>query len=147
MIIREWIKRKSADGTMDPDTPQMVWTPDVTAFLASDIGQRMGNAYRARNLMREKPFMMGISASELDPKFPEEEMVLVQGIIDAFFIEDGEVVLIDYKTDRVSDGETLIRRYKKQIELYRRAIEAATGYRVKESYLYSVALRKAVQIQ
>lgn len=146
LYIRDWIKKKSEEGLMDPDTPYMVWTPDVTAFLSSDMGQRMGAAFRAGKLMREKPFMMGISAAELDPGFPEEEMVIIQGIIDAFFIENDEVVLLDYKTDKVPDPETLIKRYKVQIELYRRAIESATGFKVKESYLYSVALKRAILV-
>jgi ATP-dependent helicase/nuclease subunit A len=98
-----WGCRKAEEGWLSPEEQQAVWTPDITAFLATDLGQRMGEAFRRGELMREKPFMMGVPANELDSKFPKEEMVLVQGIIDAWFIEGDELVLLDYKTDRVSE--------------------------------------------
>ena len=50
-------------------------------------------------LYREQPFVLGIDAKRLDPDLPKGEKVLIQGIIDVFFIEDGEIVLLDYKTD------------------------------------------------
>ena len=96
--------------------------------------------------MREKPFMMGVPANELDSKFPKEEMVLVQGIIDAWFIEGDELVLLDYKTDRVSEEKTLSDRYKVQLDLYKRALEAATLKKVKEVYIYSFALGKVIAL-
>ena len=73
-------------------------------------------------------------------------MVLVQGIIDAWFIEDGEIVLLDYKTDRVEDEETLLRRYRLQLELYKRALEAATNKKVKEVYIYSFDLGSVIKL-
>ena len=90
--------------------------------------------------------MMGVPASDLDPGFPAEEMVLVQGIIDAWFIEDGELVLMDYKTDRVSDEKTLIDRYHIQLELYKKALESATMRRVKQVYIYSFHLGKVIEL-
>ena len=96
--------------------------------------------------MREKPFMMGISAKELDPAFPEEEMVLVQGIVDAWFLEDDEIVLLDYKTDKVRDEKALVDRYAVQLQLYERALEAATGKKVKEVYIYSFTLESVIKL-
>ena len=96
--------------------------------------------------MREKPFMMGVSASELDKRFSEDEMVLVQGIIDAWFIEDGEIVLLDYKTDRVDSEDELTERYRLQLELYKRALEASCDLKVKEVYIYSFALHKVIAL-
>ena len=95
---------------------------------------------------REKAFMMGISARELDEKFPEEEMVLIQGIIDAWFIEDDEIVLLDYKTDRVKQAVELVSRYKIQLELYKRALEASTMKKVKEVLIYSFALGEVIEL-
>ena len=96
--------------------------------------------------MREKPFMMGIPASELDKKYPEGEMVLIQGIIDAFFIEDGEIVLMDYKTDKVKTDEELLSRYTIQLDYYKRALEASTNMKVKEVFIYSFALGKEIKL-
>ena len=66
-----------------------------------------------------------------------------------YFEEDGEIVLVDYKTDRVSkkDGEkVLLERYKVQLEYYKQALEQLTGKRVKETYIYSFALNKDIRL-
>ena len=72
--------------------------------------------------------------------------MLVQGIIDAYFEEEGELVLVDYKTDRVSEEQELTDRYKVQLDLYERALEQITGKKVKEKLIYSVSLRKTVRL-
>ena len=135
-----WLSAKAADKVIPREYMECVWTPDIATFLSTELGQRMGQAFRNGKLMREKPFMMGISANELDAKFPEEEMVLIQGIIDAWFIEGDEIVLMDYKTDRVKEADELIRRYQLQLDLYKRALEASTKMKVKEVYIYSFGL-------
>ena len=124
----------------------MVKPEDIRAYLLTDLGTRMGAAFGRGELMREKPFMMGISAKELDPGFPEDEMVLVQGIVDAWFLEDDEIVLLDYKTDKVRDGKALVDRYAVQLQLYKRALEAATGKKVKEVYIYSFTLESVIKL-
>ncbi|MCR5558640.1 MAG: helicase-exonuclease AddAB subunit AddA [Butyrivibrio sp.] len=129
------------DKNMIPEEyKRCVWTPDINTFLSTNLGQRMGKAFREGKLMREKPFMMGIPASDLDPKFPKEEMVLIQGIIDAWFLEGDDIVLMDYKTDKVKEPSELIKRYQIQLDLYKRALEAATKKKVKEVYIYSFGL-------
>ena len=75
-----------------------------------------------------------------------EEMLLVQGIIDVFFEEEDGIVLLDYKTDRVREAEELIRRYRRQLELYGEALERTRGKRVKERYLYSFALGETIRV-
>jgi ATP-dependent helicase/nuclease subunit A len=137
--IYSWIKRTVERGRISEEGAGSVWTPDITAFLASDVGQRMGAAFRRGELTREKPFMMGVSAKELDPLFPEDEMVLVQGIIDAFFEEDGELVLLDYKTDHVEDPEAFCETYRPQLTWYADALEKLTGRKVREKYLYALS--------
>lgn len=144
--LRDWIKEK-ADAHTIPDTYyDAVYAKDILAFLSTDLGKRMGKAFARNELMREKPFMMGVSASFLDEKFPSDEMVLVQGIVDAWFIEDGEIVLMDYKTDKVSEDKELVDRYKIQLDLYKRALEAATQKKVKEVYIYSFTLGKQIKL-
>ena len=74
--------------------------------------------------------------------------MLVQGIIDAYFLEDEEIVLVDYKTDRVSKGEEqrLVDLYHVQLEDYACALTRLTGRRVKETFIYSFALGKAIRM-
>ena len=74
------------------------------------------------------------------------ERLLIQGIVDVFFIEDGKVHVLDYKTDRVNKGEQLIGRYKTQIELYAEALAKALEVEVGEKLIYSFALEKIVKL-
>ncbi|WP_029231717.1 helicase-exonuclease AddAB subunit AddA [Butyrivibrio sp. VCB2006] len=144
--IYSWMHLQHKKGMIPEEYLSCVWSPDVTSFLSSELGQRMGRAYRRGELVREKPFMMGIPASDLEEKFPSDEMVLIQGIIDAWFIEDGQIVLMDYKTDRVKDGQELIDRYSIQLELYKRALESATDMKVKEVLIYAFALGETIKL-
>ena len=144
--IYSWMQLQHKKGMIPEEYVSSVWSPDVTAFLSSELGQRMGRAYRRGELVREKPFMMGIPASDLDDKYPSDEMVLIQGIIDAWFIEDGQIVLMDYKTDKVSTGQELIDRYSIQLQLYKRALESATDMKVKEVLIYAFALSETIKL-
>ena len=90
--------------------------------------------------------MLGISARELDSALPENEILLIQGIIDCAFEEDGTMVLLDYKTDRVRDGEELAARYRDQLELYRIALEETLGLPVSEVSLWSFALGDTIRL-
>lgn len=141
-----WMKRLSEKGVIPKEYPDSIWGGDVITFLSSGLGQRMAKAYKYGNLMREKPFMMGIPASELDGRFPSEETVLIQGIIDAWFFEGDDIVLMDYKTDRVDTEEELVERYSIQLQYYKRALEAATGREVKEIFIYSFKFGKDIPL-
>ena len=78
--------------------------------------------------------MIAKTASEIQKGWPEEERVLVQGIIDAYFLEGQDIVLVDYKTDYVRKGEEqkLVDLYHIQLEDYAQALERMTGRKVKE---------------
>ena len=89
---------------------------------------------------------MGIEASEIDSEYTGEEMVLVQGIIDAYFEEQDEIIIVDYKTDRVNSAQELIDRYKTQLDFYEKALVKITGKSVKEKIIYSTELGKEVLI-
>jgi len=119
----------------------------IKRFLESSLGKRMKEAALQEKLWREQPFVLGIPAVNLDAKFPEEEKVLIQGIIDAFFEEKGEIIVVDYKTDTVKTEEELVNRYEKQLEYYGEAIEKLTGKKVKEKILYSFTLNRPVRLR
>nr|WP_297707657.1 helicase-exonuclease AddAB subunit AddA [uncultured Butyrivibrio sp.] len=145
--LDDWIKTQVKKGMIPDEYPANIEAGDIITFLKTDLGKRMGAAFRKDNLYREKPFMMGIPASELNEKFPQEEMVLIQGIIDAWFIEDGQIVLLDYKTDKVKKAEELVDRYSIQLELYKKALERTTNMVVKEVLIYSFALGSVVPLE
>ena len=124
-----------------------VWRDSVSAakiliFLKSSLAKRMRKAGACGKLHREQPFVMGLSANRLDPEYPEQEQVLIQGIIDVYFEEDGNIIVADYKTDVVKTPEELIDRYQVQLDYYGEALERLTGKKVTEKVIYSFALGK-----
>ena len=74
-----------------------------------------------------------------------EEKILVQGIIDLYYIDkDNHMILVDYKTDFVKQEGELILKYQKQLEIYKRALEEATGRKVHKVGIYSIYLQKLI---
>ncbi|MBB5354358.1 ATP-dependent helicase/nuclease subunit A [Anoxybacillus mongoliensis] len=121
MVHGEWLTQEQAKA---------VDVESIVAFFNTPLGKRM---QRAARLEREVPFYL---AHEMDG-----ETVVVQGVIDCVFEDEHGLVLIDYKTDRVSwmnePKEELRRRYKGQLALYREAIEAIWKKEVTETYVYA----------
>lgn len=117
-------------------------------FAASSIGRRMQAAARRGVLKREQPFVVGVPASEVGDGWPDEEMILVQGIIDAYFEENGKLVLVDYKTDRAAsaDGREIAQKYSRQLQLYAKALEQISGKKVGERIIYSLSLGREILV-
>ncbi len=109
-------------------------------FMESEMAYRMWAAQLRGELYREQPFVLGIDAGRLSGEFPADETVLIQGIIDVFWVEQGEMVLLDYKTDVIGSMEELWNRYEVQLDYYREALERLMQMPVKESVLYSFYL-------
>ena len=112
-------------------------------FFSSNLGKRLINAKR---IERELPFSMLFDGKRVYDTLEDGENLFLQGIIDTAFEEDGEWVLVDYKTDRVKSGEDLIKRYKIQMDLYKEALQRLTGMPVKACYIYSFRLHDAISI-
>lgn len=149
--IRGWAASLLAAGTV-PGEYVSVLTPAVfQPFLRSGIAARMAAADNRGLLKREQPFVYGIAADRLNPEFSHDETILIQGIIDAFFIEedsDGSrhIVVVDYKTDYVNAPEELIARYRIQLDYYAEALESILGLPVEEKIIYSFRLQKEILI-
>ncbi len=123
---------------------------EMMTFAASATMERMGAATAAGLLFQEKPFVMGLPAHEIYPDNLSDELVVIQGIIDVYWQEGDGLILLDYKTDRVfqKDGqEVLIRRYKTQLDLYAKALEAAVGMPVREKLIYSFTLNRLIVLE
>ena len=100
----------------------------------------------AHEVQREKTFYINIPAKEVYNRNTDEK-ILVQGIIDLYYIsKDNKLVLVDFKTDFVEkqNEHILIDKYKIQVDLYKRALESATGRRVDRVYIYSTYLEKEI---
>ncbi|MBR3039431.1 MAG: helicase-exonuclease AddAB subunit AddA [Lachnospiraceae bacterium] len=125
----------------------LVRTTSVVQFLKTDLALRMKRAFDQGKLYREQPFVLSLPATSLNPEFPSEEKVLVQGVIDVYFEEDGELVLMDYKTDSKVDEAELIKRYKAQLYYYSVALNRLEKKNVKEVLIYSFFLGKTIPVK
>ena len=141
--LAQQISRLQEKGILSEEEAAAVPPAEVTAFWQTALADRIRKADREGKLFREQPFILGVPLAEIDPDRPDSrETVLVQGIIDLYFEEDGKLVLVDYKTDRISREEELAERYGVQLSYYRKALEQATGKAVSEVYIYSTQLRR-----
>lgn len=116
----------------------------ILEFTKSNIWKEMK---KAKKVYKERPFFINIPAKEIY-KEEIEEKILIQGIIDLYYInENDEIILVDYKTDYVERGkeQELIEKYKKQLELYCKAIEEANKKQVSRIYIYSVYLGREIE--
>ncbi len=148
-MLDEEIKSVIASGRVD-DCYDVIPQDEILWFLQSEIGQRCKMAAKLHQDYKEKQFVMGIPLHRLSDEVDSSELVIVQGIVDLYFVEDGEIVIVDYKTDRVrkADGEiTLLNRYKAQLDSYKLALEQVTGMKVKEVYISSFTLRKNIEVK
>ncbi len=138
-------------GFLTEEAYESIFPWDIWKFLESSLGRRMAQAETEGKLYRERQFMIGIPASEMKNGPKSDELVLIQGVIDAYIEEEDGFTLIDYKTDHVPKeeeaGEKLLKeRYQVQLDYYARALTQLTGKKVKEKWIYSFGLRKAIQL-
>ena len=125
-----------------------IWVPDFNRFAKSPLAGRMKAAAQREQLYREQPFVIAMPANQIREEYETEEEILVQGIIDVYFEEEDGLVLVDYKTDKVQKGQEkeLVEKYKVQMQYYKKALEMITDREVKEIYIYSTRLGKAVLV-
>lgn len=120
---------------------------DLKAFFESEIFARIKNSQRVEREMR---FITEIPACEIDATLGtvyKDEQVIVQGAVDICFIEDGGLVILDFKTDRVEALEQLAESYGEQLSIYAKACEKIFGLPTKEKIIYSFAKSDTVSIK
>ncbi|WMI80804.1 helicase-exonuclease AddAB subunit AddA [Anaerotignum sp. MB30-C6] len=117
---------------------------ELLQFFASPLAKRMRES---EVIEKERPFAMLMAAKELylgEEYENVEDTVLINGIIDCFFVEGQGLVLLDYKSDRLYQEEAFRERYKIQLQLYKQALEQALDKKVTEVYIYSFAMGKEI---
>ncbi len=125
---------------------EMLDYAQLDSFLESEIIERVLNS---DEYYREYRFTVKINSSDYDSNIPDEfarKKIIMQGAVDLVFVENGEAVIVDYKTDRVKDIYKLSEMYSKQVRLYKRALEETMEIRVKEVIIYSVYLSQQIKI-
>lgn len=139
---------KQLEHILTAEEKKSIWIPDFYCFAKSSLAGRMKEAYQRGQLYREQPFVIAMPANQIREEYKTEEEILVQGIIDAYFEEEGGLVLVDYKTDKVQKGQEkeLVEKYIGQMQYYKKALEMITDKEVKEIYIYSSGLGKALSV-
>lgn len=157
--VRAESERLCRLGFMRQEDADLIRFDEVEAFLRSDI---YGKMKRARQLWRERRFNIRLPASDFtenpdDRELYSDEELLVQGVIDCFFLdENGDLILLDYKTDRLSPyelshrraaEEKLSSRHKRQLSYYEKALSAIFGKPPKHTCIYSLPLGDTIEVK
>ena len=148
-----FLNEMETKGRLNPEERAMLPVRKVVNFLNSPLADRIRLADADKHFYREKQFMILMDAKEIISGYEETDdnntHIPVQGVIDALFIENGEIVILDYKTDRVNPGEEdkLVKLYKKQLDVYAEAAERLLGLPVKEKLLYSFSIEKEIAVE
>ncbi|MCL6447530.1 MAG: UvrD-helicase domain-containing protein [Armatimonadetes bacterium] len=135
-----------------PEERRLVRPAEIVRFWRGELGRRVLAAAKNGRLWREVPFTLGLPVPELYPetagRVPPGETVLLQGTIDCLLVEEDGLVIIDYKTDRLTEDElpAAADRYRPQLALYARAAQQILSRPVLEKYLYFFALDRAVAV-
>lgn len=137
--VNRLLNQFAGSGKMRPEDRNMVKAAEIYRFFTTELGCRMAAAAREGKLFKEKQFVMGVPAREMGD-WDSDELVLIQGIIDAWFEEEDGLVLVDYKTDYAEHADILVKRYQQQLNYYERALTQMLKKRVKEKYIYSYRL-------
>lgn len=144
--IESELARLVDGGFLSEDEGKAVNIGAAKRFFMSPLAERI---FASDNVMREKKFAALFPAKFFYPELTSEtaeEKIVVQGIADCVFVEDGELVIVDYKTDTGVDAEALLDRYSAQLEIYREALSQALGMPVKETLLYSFFMNSTVKV-
>ena len=141
-LISELVQK----GRLTEEEAKAVRRREILQFFRSKLAQRLRTADKIETertfslLMQPKELFFGKEYEDV------KDTILVNGIIDCYFIENNQVILLDYKSDRIYDEEELKERYRIQLQLYKIALERALGLPVAETYIYSFAMGKEISL-
>lgn len=133
-------------GALSKEEEKHLRYDEILKFFQSDLAKNLG---RAETIECERPFAMLMPANQVyqDEKYQNvTDEILINGIVDCYYILDGEVVLVDYKSDRLYKQEEYKNRYQMQMDLYRIALERGLGVAVSKAYIYSFVLGRAIEV-
>ena len=149
-VVEEFLKQLVEDGKFTQEEIEQVAIEQVMKFTKSPIATRMKAAFEQGELYRERKFLLQVDGEQTKKiqklEVDTEETTIVQGIIDACFIEDGKYIIVDYKTDDVDDVEKLKEEYSEQLNQYEQAVKQISGKEVAEKIIYSVKLGEEVKV-
>lgn len=117
----------------------------IKKFIASPLFSRIKNS---QGIYREVPFVMSMRASRLNEFKNSNSEIVVHGIIDLYFVENNNIILVDYKTDKVYKNlQELSHKYNIQLALYKEALEKNTGAKISQCLIYSLDKGEALNVE
>lgn len=139
-------ERMTQSGMLTKEQANAVRRDNVLRFIKSEIFERIRNS---DEVYREKEFTVQIRLGDIDntaDASAADEKILILGKADLVFVENGDAVIVDYKTDRTKSEADFVTAYSGQLDMYRRAMEQILEMPVKETLIYSLELGKEIKI-
>lgn len=138
------LERLVLDGMLTEAEAKVVDKKAISEFFESSLAKRI---LSAEKVFKEYAFTASIPLSEIEPSIRNsDEVIIIEGVADCAFIENGELVIIDFKTDKATQGSELAEKYKEQLSVYRRCLAEVIGIPVKQTLIYSFRLGETVEI-
>lgn len=142
--IENELERLVNRGMLTEAEAKVVDRKSVNAFFSSELAQRMLDSEK---IFKEYAFTASIPLNEIEPSIKNsDEVIIIEGVADCAFVENGSLVIVDFKTDKASSGEELAQKYKEQLSVYRRCLSEVMGMPVKQTLIYSFRLGETVEI-
>lgn len=134
--IKNYIDKLVYENVISEQDKKYIQVSRIYNFLNSKIGKELKDA---KKIYREYEFILNDKTISLS---------LIQGIIDLFYVtKDDKIILVDFKTDKIDNELEFIKKYKIQLDIYKRAINSLTNYKVDETYIYSFNLNKEILLK
>ncbi len=134
LVSEEMLTRQEADS---------VDLKEIREFLNSDIAERIMHADK---VYKEYSFVASLPVKEFYPEVTEDEKILIEGVVDCAFEEDGKLIILDFKTDRAASPEELKEHYSAQLNTYRKCMAKVTGLPVEETVIYSFCFGREIRV-
>lgn len=142
--VENEILRLVKDGMLTEAEANVVDKKAISGFFKSSLAKRILSAER---VFKEYAFTAAVPLEEMEPSIKSSgEVIIIEGVADCAFVENGELVIVDFKTDKAQSGEELAEKYKEQLGIYRRCLAEVIGLPVKETIIYSFRLSETVKI-
>lgn len=134
--LQKYIENLISDNVVKKESVTSDMIRKIYKFLNSKIGKELKEC---KKINKEKEFIL------VDSKISNSQ---IQGIIDLYYInQNGNITLVDFKTDNLEEEEMFIQKYNIQLDIYKRALEKLTGISVEKTYIYSFKLGKEIEIK
>ncbi len=145
--VEKELSRLVEQGMLTETESKVVDRAAIKEFFESPLAKRI---LYAEKVYKEYAFTVCVPLGEMEPDVSAEnarnEVIVIEGVVDCAFVENGELVIVDFKTDKASNGEELAEKYREQLAIYRRCLAEVLGLPVKQTIIYSFRLGECIEI-